>query len=93
MNEDFIPVLAEMRLYYTECAENAMPGSRAERKFTGYYAALDQAIARLSKNEPPVTHCTACKHWDQNSGLTARKCCKHGIITKQFDYCSYGEAK
>ena len=49
MSEDLIPVLSEMRRYYAECAENAMPGSRAERKFTGYYTALDQAIARLSQ--------------------------------------------
>lgn len=64
MNEDLIPVLAEMRLYYTACAENAMPGSKAERKFTGYYAALDQAIARLSQElvKPRWTHPTVYKN-------------------------------
>jgi hypothetical protein len=47
----------------------------------------------LLLNMREVTHCTACKHWDQNSGLTARKCGKFNAFTKQFDYCSYGEAK
>lgn len=53
---------------------------------------LEDAV-NLLKEIPTIVKCKDCKYWDQNSGLTARKCCKHGTITKQFDYCSYGEAK
>lgn len=41
----------------------------------------------------PVIRCTACKHWDQCSGLTARMCYQWRRHTKQFDYCSYGEVR
>lgn len=40
-----------------------------------------------------IPNCAECKHWDSASGLTARKCDKWGAYTKQFDYCSYGEAR
>lgn len=55
-------------------------------------AILEQAKTPTN-DAVPVVRCTACKHWDQCSGLTARKCDKWGGITKQFDYCSYGEAR
>lgn len=41
----------------------------------------------------PWIPCRDCKHWDSNSGLTARKCEMLGIITKQCDWCSKGEKR
>lgn len=32
--------------------------------------------------------CRDCAHWDSKSGLTARRCDMHDIITKQSDWCS-----
>lgn len=32
--------------------------------------------------------CRDCKHWDQVSGLTSRRCDMHDIITRQGDWCS-----
>lgn len=32
--------------------------------------------------------CRDCKYWDFNSGLTARRCDMHDIITKQSDWCN-----
>lgn len=43
--------LAEMRMYYTECMDNAMPGSRAWEKFRRYISALNTAIAELTLTE------------------------------------------
>ena len=37
-----------------------------------------------------TTTCCACKYWGKESGLTARKCSRQGIITGKFDFCSYG---
>lgn len=52
--------------------------------------AVDMALALL-REQTQVVRCTECKYWYRDSGLTARRCEKHGIITKQFDFCSYGE--
>ena len=38
-----------------------------------------------------VTFCSICDYWDKESGLTARKCHKHGRITTQSMYCSEGK--
>lgn len=38
-----------------------------------------------------VTFCSICGYWDKESGLTARKCHKHGRITTQSMYCSEGK--
>lgn len=54
---------------------------------------LNTLDAQKTVDAVPIIRCTACKRWDSNSGLTARKCDKWGAYTKQFDYCSYGEAR
>lgn len=41
--------------------------------------------------EPFIVSCLNCIYWDQDSGLTARKCKKHNIFTKQSDFCSDGK--
>lgn len=38
-----------------------------------------------------VIPCLNCAYWDQESGLTARKCNKHKFFTKQYDFCSYAK--
>ena len=104
MNEDLIPMLSEMRRYYAECAENAMPGSRAERKFTGYYAALDQAIARLSQEpeKPKVSEWLEDSDPGQEYGTTwACRNCLHSIhkpfvwdpYSNRYKYCPHCGAR
>ena len=44
----------------------------------------------LLKEQPNAVQCKDCKYWGKKSGLTARKCSRQGIITGQFDFCSYG---
>ena len=41
--------------------------------------------------KPFIVSCLNCIYLDHDSGLTARKCKKHNIITKQSDFCSYGK--
>lgn len=55
--------------------------------------AIDAVKKQPAVDAVPVIRCTACKHWDSNSGLTARKCYKWLMYTKQFGYCSYGEKR
>lgn len=50
---------------------------------------VGEAIKLLIK-QPDIVRCKDCKHWGKESGLTARKCSRQGIITEQFDFCSYG---
>ena len=38
-----------------------------------------------------VIPCLNCAYWDQESGLTARKCNKHNFFTKQYDFCSFAK--
>ena len=52
--------------------------------------AIDAVKKQPAVDAVPVTRCTACKHWDAASGLTARKCDKWDAFTTQWDYCSYG---
>lgn len=53
------------------------------------YLTLMNAL-HLLKKQPDVVRCKDCKYWGKESGLTARKCSQQGIITEQFDFCSYG---
>ena len=53
-------------------------------------AAIRDQTKTPTNDAVPVVRCTACKHWDRNSGLTARKCDKWDAFTTQWDYCSYG---
>ena len=55
--------------------------------------AMRDIKALISVMPDAVVRCTGCKHWDNNSGLTARKCDKWNAYTKQFDFCSYAEGK
>jgi hypothetical protein len=45
---------------------------------------------KLLKKQPDIVRCKDCKYWGKENGLTARKCSQQGIITGQFDFCSYG---
>lgn len=38
----------------------------------------------------PVVMCHECKHWDEDSGLSARMCYEFGHITTQYEFCSRG---
>lgn len=59
-----------------------------------FYAVMNNVAAAINKQSTvSVPYCAECKHWDQCSGLTARMCYQWRRHTKQFDYCSYGEAR
>lgn len=60
-------------------------------EYVGYAEAACLDAITLLREQTQVVRCTGCKYWYRDSGLTARRCEKHGIITKQFDFCSYGE--
>jgi hypothetical protein len=86
-----------MRLIDGDAFDKALSDAQAECKRNGgnfRFGVLANVRGNLSKvpsvDAVPVTRCTACKHWDSNSGLTARKCDKWDAFTTQWDYCSYG---
>lgn len=59
-----------------------------------FYAVMNNVAGAVNKmSAAAIPNCAECKHWDTASGLTARKCYKWLAYTKQFDYCSYGEAR
>lgn len=63
----------------------------------GYHnAAMAEAIRLLKQDaarDVMLIPCAECRHWDPESGLSARKCLKHGILTTQRDFCSRPERK
>lgn len=40
------------------------------------------------QNQPRVTRCEECRHWDRESGLTVRKCDFQNRLTRHDWYCS-----
>lgn len=86
-----------MRAYKADTLTHAVsnvhiPAGMTEKVFYELMSDVAEAITgQQILDVEQITRCTACKYWDANSGLTARKCNKWGAITKQFDYCSYGE--
>ena len=85
-----------MQLIDREAAIEAIRDLQLDPSTTQYiYSsdAIDAVKKQPAVDAVPVTRCASCKHWDSVSDLTARKCDKWGAYTKQFDYCSYGEAR
>lgn len=68
-----------------------IPACVNEEQFTAVLGNVCEALQGL--RTIPLIRCCECKYWDKDSGLTARECDKWGAYTKQFDYCSYGEAR
>lgn len=65
-----------------------IPDSVTEEQF---YAVMNNVAGAVNKmSATAIPNCAECKHWDSNSGLTARKCDKWDAFTTQWDYCSYG---
>lgn len=59
-----------------------------------FYAVMNNVAGAVNKmSAATIPNCAECKHWDSDSGLTARMCYQWRRHTKQFDYCSYGEAR
>ena len=51
---------------------------------------LIEALIGFLNRKTEIVRCSACKYWDNESGLTARKCARQGIVTTQSDFCSCG---
>lgn len=83
MTDSIISQLAEMRLYFTACTINAAPGSAAHKRFTGYFAALDKAIAELKGNEPvkPSRTLSPEGNWWEDCGACDT------VLLKWYTYC------
>lgn len=84
------------RLIDREAAIEAIRDLQLDPSTTQYiYSsdAIDAVKKQPAVDAVPVVRCIACKHWDAASGLTARMCYQWRRHTKQFDYCSYGEAR
>lgn len=71
-----------------EALEQAIPFMRV--KGYGAVALIMHDALELLKEQPNAVQCKDCKYWGKKSSLTARKCSRQGIITGQFDFCSYG---
>ena len=71
-----------------EALGQAIPFMRV--KGYGAVALIMLDALELLKEQPNAVQCKDCKYWGKKSGLTARKCSRQGIITGQFDFCSYG---
>ena len=51
--------------------------------------AYTEIIAKLENpHYAQIIPCYMCDYWDKNSGLTARDCRKHKIVTVQYGFCS-----
>ena len=83
-----IETLIEIQEYFARCYLNAQAGGAAQKKFERYMSVLQHFIVR---GEP--VPCENCRYWDTESGLSVRKCAKHGMLTTKSDWCSSAKGR